>query len=166
MEKLGIQVPLLLTQIVNFIIMIAVLTKLLYKPILKGLKSRQEKIAQGLAFSENAKLEEEKLAKKRQELLNQARQEGREILEESKKEAKKLKEEIIASGREEINVLRARMEKEIATKAQDMEKEISGKTVDIASEMVKRLLKDVLNDSHQHAFIGQKLKEIEKIHER
>ncbi len=166
MEKLGIQLPLLLTQIVNFSIMLAVLTKLLYKPILKGLRQRQEKIAAGLAFSEKAKVEEEKLAKKRQELLEEARQESKKIFEEAKKEAKKIKDEIVASGKVELDVLKTRIEKELASKRDEMEKEITGQTVEIAGEMVKRLLKDILTKADQHQMIARKLKEIEKIHER
>ena len=70
MEKLGIQLPMLLTQIVNFTIMLLLLTKFLYKPILKALKERKEKISQGLIYAEKMQAEEEKMLKKQGKRLS------------------------------------------------------------------------------------------------
>ena len=51
MEKLGIEPILLLTQVINFTILVVVLTKFLYKPILKMLDERKKKIEEGLTLS-------------------------------------------------------------------------------------------------------------------
>lgn len=164
MEKLGIELPLLATQIVNFTIMLLVLTKLLYKPILKGLNDRKEKIEEGLAFSEKAKREEEKLAQQKEEILGKAREETKRILEAAKKEGGHLKEEMLKEGKEELGELKVKMEKEMKVKEEETTEEITSHTVEIAAEMVKRLLPDLLKDEDKHAFIAKQLSQIEKRH--
>lgn len=162
MEKLGIDPKLLLTQILNFAIMVLVLTKLLYKPILKGLEERRQKIAESLRLAEKSKLEDEKHAKKREELLVEAREEAKVIIQSAKKDGQRLKDELIAEGKEEVEVLKTRMEKDLQSKFDTMSKKTVSQTVDIAAEMVKRLLPGVLSASDQQKLIVTQLKKLEK----
>ena len=87
MEQLGIEPKLLLAQIVNFLIIAFVLTKLLYKPILAMLEKRKKEIAQGLELTEKMRLAEEKYKEKEEKLLSEARREARTIVEAAEKEA-------------------------------------------------------------------------------
>ncbi len=166
MEKLGIELPLLITQIVNFAIMVFILTKLLYKPILKSLQDRRKKIEEGLALTAKMQLEEEKLAKKREEVLRAARAQAQAILENARKEGIVLKDELITLGKKEAAHAAAKMEAELAAKYAKLEKELTGKTVDIASEMVKRLLPEIIDSSAQHKFIQKELTKLERSHGR
>lgn len=166
MEKLGVELPLLITQVVNFTIMLLVLTKLLYKPILTALDERKRKIEEGLAFSEKAKQEEEKLEQKREEVLAKAREEAKKILEAAKKEGGHLKEELVKEGKEEARELKAKMEKEMKGREEEIQAEIASHTVEIATEMVKRLLPHILNEKGKHAFIEKQLTHLEKRHEQ
>jgi len=162
MDKLGIDLKLLLTQIVNFTIMLVVLTKILYKPILKALKERRKKIAESLSLFEKAKLEEEKLARRHEEMLKDTRDEARVILENAKKDGKKIRDEIVAEGKREVEAMKKRMEQDNIQKYQRMQKELVGSTVDIASEMVKRLLPNILSEESQHKLIYKELQKLEK----
>ena len=54
MEQLGINLPGLITQIVSFVILFAILSKLLYKPLVNLLDQRAEKITAGLEPAERA----------------------------------------------------------------------------------------------------------------
>jgi len=87
LTSLGIDFKLLIAQIVNFGILLFVLTKFLYKPLVKLLDERKQKIAQGLDDSQKA---EEKLAEadstsKRQ--ISEAVTQANLIIEKAKKEA-------------------------------------------------------------------------------
>ncbi len=166
MEKLGIQGPLLLTQIINFSILLLILSKFLYKPILKNLKDRKQKIEDGLAWSEKAKQAEEKLEKKKQEILKDTRDEAKVILENARKDASRLKEEIITQGKAEVAALKVKLEKELQAEQQKLADELTAHTVDIASEMVKQVLPDVLSKENQHQIIKAQLKKIQARHEK
>jgi F-type H+-transporting ATPase subunit b len=166
MEKLGVELPLLLTQMVNFTIMVFILSKLLYKPILKALEERRKKIEEGLAFAAKATEEEQKREEERQKILVKARSEAKQILDDAKKEALKKKDVIIAEGKEEVDALRAKLEKEMDTRQQEMVDEVSSQTVAIASEMVKRLIPELVNKSDAHKLIETQLARFEKKHEK
>lgn len=164
MDALGVDPKLLLTQIINFLIMIAVLTKLLYKPILTALEERRQKIAESLKAAERAQKEEEKLSRKREELLAEAREEVRVILSNAKKDGQKVKEELVEEGKEEVAQMKARMEKEMTTSFEALEEKAASRTVDIAAAMVKRLLPELLTEEKQHELIVKQLKQMEKQH--
>ena len=85
MEQLGIEPKLLLAQIVNFLIIVFVLSKVLYKPVLSMLEKRRKEIAEGLAISDRMRLEEEKFQEKKAARLEVARKEAKTIIEEAKK---------------------------------------------------------------------------------
>lgn len=166
MEKLGIELPLLLTQIVNFTIMVIVLSKLLYRPILKALADRRKKIEEGLAFAQKARDEEEKLEAHKQKILKLAREEAGKILENAKKEGRQVKEDFLTDGKKEVSCLKTKLEKEMKSRQEEMASDVMSHTVDIAAGMVARLLPDILTDKDQHMVIVKQLNQIAKRHEK
>ncbi len=163
MEKLGIELPQLLTQVVNFTIMVFVLTKFLYKPILKTLEERKRKIEEGLKFTEKVKEEIEKTEKNRQEVMDKAKTEARQIIEETKNSAKRLESEIITKAHKEAEEILIKGRKELEQEKIEMEKAVSKHTVDIAAHMVEKLLNKMLSKEDHEALIEKKLREIARI---
>src|SRR3989338_10049614 len=88
MEQLGIEPLQLITQILNFAVLVFFLNKYLYKPILNTLETRKKKIQEGLQYADKMKVKEEENAKKMQDLINLAKAEGRKIIDQSKKTLK------------------------------------------------------------------------------
>lgn len=163
MEKLGIELPQLLTQVVNFTIMVFVLTKFLYKPILKTLEERKRKIEEGLKFTEEVKEEIEKTEKNRQEIMDKAKTEARQKIEETKNSAKRLESEIITKAHKEAEEILIKGRKELEQEKIEMEKAVSKHTVDIAAHMVEKLLNKMLSKEDHEALIEKKLREIARI---
>lgn len=163
MEKLGIELPQLLTQVVNFTIMVFILTKFLYKPILKTLEERKRKIEEGLKFTEKVKEEIEKTEKNRQEIIDKAKTEARQIIEETKNSAKRLESEIITKAHKEAEEILIKGRKELEQEKIEMEKAVSKHTVDIAAHMVEKLLNKMLSKEDHEALIEKKLREIARI---
>src|SRR3989338_2822162 len=163
MEKLCIELPQLLTQVVNFTIMVFVLKKFLYKPILKTLEERKRKIEEGLKFTEKVKEEIEKTEKNRQEIMDKAKTEARQIIEETKNSAKRLESEIITKAHKEAEEILIKGRKELEQEKIEMEKAVSKHTVDIAAHMVEKLLNKMLSKEDHEALIEKKLREIARI---
>ena len=65
--QLGINLPALITQVISFVILLLVLTKLLYKPLLKILDERSEKVKNSLTMADEARKEAEKARAEMQE---------------------------------------------------------------------------------------------------
>lgn len=166
MDKLGIQLPLLLAQVANFAILVFILTKFLYKPVLKKLEERRQKIAAGLALTDELKLKEEAAAKKEAEIVKAAKLEAAKIVAAAKKDAAAHQQEVLHQAQTEINRDRAKLSEEMAAALAASQKALSAQTIDIASAMAGRIVADVLDSKAQHALIDQAIAKLENSHVR
>lgn len=158
MEKLGISPIQLIAQIINFVIMIVVLKKLLYQPILTALENRRKKIEEGLNYSEKMKQELEKVEKKKTEILEEAKKEARGVLEDSKKTAEGVRIEILEKAQTEAKAIIEKGKKDVEQERKDMEYRLELETVEVASQMAAKALEDVLTAADQKTIIEKKLK--------
>ena len=113
MEGLGINVPTLLAQIVNFTVLFGLLYLFAYKPITRMLDERSRKIKESMEQTEYIKeqaVHAEEEAKKQivaggkegQEVIARAARTGEEIRQQAQQEAKEDAESLIAKARTEI----------------------------------------------------------------
>lgn len=164
MEQLGIEPNLLLAQIVNFLIIFFVLSKLLYKPIVGMLEKRKKEIAAGLELTEKMRAEEEKMNARKEKVLEGARQEARAIVETGKKEADAQAHEIVEAAHRQAQGVVTKGKEDVSHLRTDMEKDVRRAAVGIAEAMTKRLLTQVLSPADQHKLIQKHLSELEKVH--
>lgn len=87
-SKLGIDVTSLIAQGINFGLLFLILWKFLYKPILKMLNTRTEKIETSLKQAEGINKEYEEIEKQKSKLIEKAKLEAAKIVDEAKLEAK------------------------------------------------------------------------------
>lgn len=156
-ETFGLNPVLLLAQIVNFLILVYLLNRFLYKPVISVLKTRQEKIEKGL---EDAKKGEELLEKAKieyQQTLKQATDEAQKIYNDARENAEELKrlfgeqskrqkDQILKEGRETLLGERAIMEKELMSQVLRVASEVVEKTLSVvlSGEDKKRIEQNVL----------------------
>lgn len=94
-KHFGIDWRLLLAQAVNFLILLWVLKRYAYKPILEMLRKRRLEIEKGLEFTESAKEKLQHIEKEREEILKQTRVEAMQIVAVAEDAAKKRKQDIL-----------------------------------------------------------------------
>lgn len=139
-KQFGIEPILLLAQIVNFLIILFVLKKLFYKPLVKMLEERKAKIAESLknaeAIEERLLQTEEKSTQiikeaqeQSQQLIEDARQQSEKIVELANAEAKRTTEENIARALEQINAEKAQMKKELEAETLELVVAVSQKVL-------------------------------------
>ena len=90
---MGINLPGLITQLISFAILVFLLTRFLYKPVVKLLDERAEKIKKGLSDAESASKGAEEAASKIEEELSQARLEGKKLIEAARDASNQLRED-------------------------------------------------------------------------
>lgn len=90
-----------LFQLLSFVILMWLLKKYAWAPLMKVMKDREEHIANEIDQAEAAKKEAKELLQQQQEMLKKARQESHTFIENAKKQAEVQKEEIIQAAREE-----------------------------------------------------------------
>lgn len=99
-QAFGIDVKLIIVQIINFGILLAALTYFLYKPVLKVLRDREEQIAQGIKDAEAAAAAKADAEHEKQEVLKTAHQEASEVATRAKVAASEQSEEIVSAAQE------------------------------------------------------------------
>lgn len=161
MEQLGIEPKLLLAQIVNFTIIMVILSKLLYKPILAMLAKRKKEIEEALALTERLRADEEKTAAKREKIVTGAHQEAAAIVDEAKKQAKLEEHEIIALAHKGAEEILVKAREEAGRIKEGVLADGRRAAVDLAVVMAKRLLTAVLSTKEQHVLISRHLKDLE-----
>jgi len=118
-SALGISVPLLVAQLVNFSILLVILRFTLYRPVLRMLDERKQRIAEGLNAAEIARREAASAQANIQAQLEAARKEGQEIVAnaqaiatrietEAKEQAAREREAALEKARNEIQLERDR----------------------------------------------------------
>jgi F-type H+-transporting ATPase subunit b len=139
-KSFGIQPVLLLAQIVNFLIILALLRKFFYAPITKALEDRKKRIAESL---QNADLIEEKLQKTNEDtakILEEAQNNAQILITEAKNEAEKIAERATAEGRKIIEESMAEARSQIEAERQKMQKQLEQETLSLVIEVVKKVL--------------------------
>lgn len=161
MELLTPGTGLILWQLIVFILLVILLAKLAWKPIINGLKEREQSIQSALATAEKARQEMASLKADNEKLLKEAREERDRILrearevsnkmrDEAQQEAKKTADKIVAEARAAINV-----EKQAALR--DVKAQVAAFALEVAEKLLKKNLSD---DKSQKALVETYIKDL------
>jgi F-type H+-transporting ATPase subunit b len=160
LANLGINVPTLLAQIINFIILFGLLYLVAYKPIMRMLDERSKKIKDSMEQTEHIKQQAERAeeeAKKRidaaakegQEAVARAVKTGEEVKKEAQEQAKQEADALIARARSEIQHERDEAIDELREEFADITIEAAGKVIDrtLDKKAHREIIKKVLDES-------------------
>jgi F-type H+-transporting ATPase subunit b len=143
-KALRINVPSLLAQLINFTLLLVLLSVLLYRPLLRVLDERKRRIQDGLDAAEEAK---QRLSETEQDVakeLENARQEGQELITQAQQMATRLREEGRQQARTEAEQLleRARSEIQLERDAAiaELRREFGGLAIAAAERVIERSL--------------------------
>lgn len=121
-----IDIKLILAQLVNFAIVLFVLKRYAYGPVLKMMEERGEKIEKGVADAENAGKKLAEIVEKEKAVLVEARKQAQEIVAKAEAVAVKNKEEIIVEAKAQSEKILADSAKKIEQEKNQMMQEVKG----------------------------------------
>ncbi len=155
MEKLGINLTLLIAQIVNFILLVLILRGVAYKPMLRFLENRRERIAKGL---EDARRAEERLAnieKDYQARLDAARVEGQKMVAEMTQAAEKQAAGIVAGANEDVTRLKAQAQEEAEAERNRLLADLRSQVAALAIAAANKVVGAAIDEQRQRALIDE-----------
>lgn len=137
----------LILVIVNFVILLIVLKKLLYKPLMDFIQKRESQIKDDLKSAKEHKDSSEKVLEEQKELLRKAKEEARDIRDEATRSAKVQGEQILhdAEAQREVIIHEAQnmIDVEVSRAKESIQKEIGEFVVDLTDKIIeKKLTKD------------------------
>jgi F-type H+-transporting ATPase subunit b len=148
-ESLGIQWQLLVVQLVNFGIILLLLGKFAYKPILNMLDDRAAKIKEGLEQSEKAEKRAADIDAESKEALAEARKEGQVLIAQAKEAADKRREEDMAQAEKDAEALLERARAEILLEKDRAISELRKEFADITIFAAEKVINEEL-DAEKH----------------
>ena len=138
------------------------LSKFAWKPLLKVLQEREDEIKSSLKDAEVAKAELEKVNLESEKILNDARAEARKIQAESKSVSEKQRDEIIHKAKEEAKKIVVNAEGQIKMEKDLAIKQIQEKVIDLTFSISEKVIKKNLTTDDNQKIIKDSLKSLEK----
>ncbi len=161
-SKLGIDWKLLVAQIVNFFILLFVLYKFAYKPVLEMLEKRSKTIEKGI---HDAKASEERLKEieqTRRKILDEAAREVGKLLEKAKADAEAMKKDLMADANEQAEDLLRRTKALVAEEKEKMTEDVKKEVAKFIILATGKILQREFSDSDQKRLADAVALEMEK----
>lgn len=137
---------LILWQAFVFLLLVFLLAKFAWKPILGSLKEREESIQQALDSAEKAKLEMAALKSDNEKLLREAREERDKILKEAREAANRLHDQAQADAKKNADKIiedaKAIIQTEKNAALRDVKSQVAMFSLEVAERLIKANLKD------------------------
>jgi len=157
LHSLGIEWPILIAQVINFAILVAILGKFVYKPVMRMLDDRREGVRKALEREEKAAANLALAETDRDKILAQARAESTKLIEEVKKDAEETKKKLIVSAKEEIGKMHAEAEKKLRDERVRLVSEVKGEVGTLVVDTIEKTFGDVLDARAQGKMVEQAL---------
>ena len=161
-ENFGVNPVLLAAQIVNFLVILFLLKKFLYKPILDLLKKRETAIKEGLKQAEEARVKLEKVVAQEKEILKNAQLASKKIIEDARNEAGEIAKQMGENTRKQTEKMVNDAKEQIARESIDTEKRLAVSVSKLAINFLEKTLKDFFSEKEQKEVLSKALKKLDK----
>jgi len=150
--------------ILTFLVLVGLLAKFAWRPLLEALERRQATIAKALDDAKLAKQELERLQKESAEMMRQARVEAEAIIARSRTDAEALREELKQRSRVEAAAIVKNAEQQIQLETARAIQQIRYEAVDLSVTIASKILQRQVSREDNEALIEATLKQVEARH--
>jgi len=153
----------LLFQIINFGILIFVLKKFLYQPIINVIEQRNKKIQDSIKAAEETLKEKTKIEAIKKTAIQEAEKETVKIIKQAHKKANISSKEIIETAREQADQEVAKKLTLLTGKLNQQEAQITSRITDLVIKATSRVLKESLSIKEQKSIIDSQVKKLAEL---
>ncbi|MGC9337642.1 MAG: F0F1 ATP synthase subunit B [Candidatus Cloacimonadia bacterium] len=136
----------LIIVIINFVILLLILSKVLYKPLTSFLDKREKQIKEDLESAKKSRIQAEGLLKKQEKMLQEAKQEARKIRDDATAYAKKEEENIIQDAYKKRDAILEEAKKTVEAEVQKAKRQIQAEIGELVAGLTDRLIKKKLTE--------------------
>ena len=159
-ENLGLNYKLIIAQSVNFVLLLLILQRLAYKPLLKMLKDRSDKIEKSLVQAKKIEeelknTEETKLAE-----IKKAKEEAGIIIKEAYKTAEKRSQESIENTKIKAQEILDKTKKEIISEKERSVEEAKKEIADVSIQIAEKIISGNIDKDQQKELVDDVLKKV------
>jgi len=147
--------------IVTFLVLLALLAKFAWRPLLAALDSRQETIRKSLDDAQQARQELERLNKESAEIIRTARVEAESIISQGRADGERLREEVRQKARAEADHIVKNAERQIQLETGRALQQIRREAVDLSVMIASKIIQRNISKEDNERLIEDALKQIE-----
>ena len=147
--------------ILTFLILVALLARFAWRPLLQALERRQATIVQSLEDAQRARQELERLQRESTQIMAQARAEAESMLARSRSDAEALREELKQKARTEAAAIVKNAERQIQFETARAVQQIRHEAVDLSVAIASKILRRQVTREDNEALIQEALKQVE-----
>jgi F-type H+-transporting ATPase subunit b len=148
--------------VVTFIVLLILLKRVAWKPILTALDQREAAIKESLEKAEKAREEAQKVLDENKANLAQAEEESKKIIDQSRAYAEKLKEQIIRESKEQAKKIVDSAADEIERKKEAAFNDLKTQVAEIAINAAEKILKENLNKDTNKKIVDKYINDISR----
>lgn len=160
LNQFGINPVLLAAQVVNFLILLFILKKFAYGPILKVLDQRKKTIADSLKNAEEIEKQLAFTEEEKDKILAQASKEGQKMVDETKKELEALREEMKADALTQAELIIQKAHESTLAEMEKMKEELMVGVADIVAVGMEKVSGKSFSSKDKKEMIKQTVKNI------
>lgn len=162
LTSLGINGKLFLSQLINVAILLLVVWRWVYRPLLKVMDARATKIAEGLENATNAKKWIAEATEQKEQMLREAMAEAQKMIKDAQASAEAKRQDVLQETRadleRQLQEARARLKQEKEMMVQAAKNEM----VTLVAAVTARVTQEVVDEKTQKASIERALQALEK----
>ena len=158
-EAFGVDFWKLGFQIANFLILLYLLNRFAFKPVLARLDERGAKISKGLEDAEAAARDREQAKAEREAAVQEARKEAQAMIARANKIADDTRNEILGKAREEAEKVTQLAREEIRAEKEQAMAELRGQVADLALAAAGKLVRSQMDGQTQRRLVEEFLAE-------
>lgn len=155
MEKLGINLTLLIAQIVNIVVLMLLLRSVAYKPILKFLDGRREKIAKGLEDARKAEARLANIEADYSKRMDEARAEGQKTVAELTANAEKQAQAIIVKANEDAARIKVQAQEDALLERNKALADLRSQVVALSMAAANKLVGEAMDEKRQRVLVDE-----------
>jgi F-type H+-transporting ATPase subunit b len=154
---------LLLWTIITFIVLVLIMWRAAWKPLVDALDVRAEIVRSDIENAEKNRIESEQLLAEHERMMDRAKEEATKIIAEGKSDAEKLKDSIVARANSEAKELTERAKKEIFLAKEKALDELKAEVVILSTEIASKIIAKNLKPDDQKAIVEKAIKKLRTV---
>lgn len=158
-EAFSVDLPKLVFQVINFLILLYLLNRFLFKPVLARLDERSARISKGLEDAETAARDRELARAEREAAVSEARKEASDMIANANKIATDTRNEILVEARAQAEKVTERAREEIVAEKERAMAELRAQVADLALAAAGKLVRSEMDGPTQRRLVEEFLVE-------
>lgn len=153
----------IVTQILGFILVLWIMKRFAWKPLLRILQERSERVKSELGEAEKQRLDMQKLRQEYEEKLREIDAEARAKLQEAVKNAQRIASEIKEDARGDVKEMLGRARDEIERDRAEALVQLRNEVVDIALRASEKVLRESMDTARHRKMVAEFIRDLDSV---